>query len=236
MHIFSFVISFFHAFSQVVPLDIFVFVGSFLEEVISPIPAILVTGTAGAIAVAGHFSLLHIFWLGVLAGLGKTVGAWFYYIVGDKLEDIIVRRFGGFFGVTHIQMEGIGKRFTGHWKDMLVLATLRFLPFSPTTPISVACGVIRMDLRIYLLATFLGSVVKDTFYLVASFFGLSAARRSVRYLASFHPHASIFATVVIVLALFLLWYHRKKGVWLWKKLRNKLKIQMTNIKSKPKLK
>ena len=101
-----------------VPLEVFVFVGSFLEEVISPIPAALIMGTAGSLALMKGETLWYLLLLAALGNLGKTLGAWLYYLLGDKLEDAFIHKATKWFGVRHEDLENIGKRFVGHhWKD-----------------------------------------------------------------------------------------------------------------------
>jgi membrane protein DedA with SNARE-associated domain len=217
----------FQVFAHAVPLEIFVSVGSFVEEVVSPIPSTLVMGFAGSVAAARHEPILFLFWLSLLGNFGKIFGAWIYYVVGDKLEDVVVRRYGRYFGVEHAQIESIGKRFTGGWKDSLALFILRLLPFIPTTPVSIACGMIRMRLPEFLSITYVASFVKDIGYLFAGYYGIAALRRFLRHVAELRFHVGILIAAGIVVGLFLLWYHRRKGVWLWERCVMRFRSGMT---------
>ena len=213
-------------FAHAVPLEVFVFVGSFAEEVVSPIPSTLVMGIAGTAAAMNREPILYLVWLAFFGSFGKILGAWVYYALGDKIEDVVVRRYGKYFGVTHEQIESIGKRFTGSWKDSVLLFTLRLLPFVPTTPVSIACGIIRMRLPEFLVMTYIPNFIKDTLYLMVAYFGLTALRRFLRHVAAYQFHANILIAALCIAGLYLLWYHRRKGVWLWEKLRNKFRNQV----------
>jgi len=205
----------FRTLSVSVPIEVFVFVGSLVEELISPIPSTLIMGTAGSIANASEHAVVFLFWLSLVGNMGKIIGSVFYYVLGDKLEDVVVRKFGKYLGVTHRQVEGLGKRFSGHWRDGVTLFSLRLLPFMPTTPVSLACGIIRMPMRTFVVATFTGNFIKDFFYLLIGYMGLAAIRELFHRAAGIRYYVDIAIFFGFVFFLFLLWYHRKKGVWLW---------------------
>lgn len=209
--------SWLRALSQAVPLEAFVFIGSFLEEMISPIPSTLIMGLAGSIAAADAKTLLYLVWLSFIGNLGKTIGSLFYYFLGDKMEDFAIRKIGRFFGVTHEQVENIGKRFTGGWKDGLILFSLRLVPFFPTTPVSIAAGVIKMSKRTFIIATFSGNFLKDFVYLFLGYTGTVALRSFFHTVVGIKYYTDIAIAVLFVAFLFLLWYHRRRGVWLWQR-------------------
>ncbi len=219
MQVFFWVEHLFRALSHAVPLEVFVLVGSFVEEVISPIPSTLVMGIAGTAAAVRHEPILYLVWLSAFGSIGKILGAWVYYVIGDKLEGVVVRRYGKYFGVSHEQIESIGKRFTGSWKDSVLLFTLRFLPFVPTTPVSIVCGIIRMRLSEFLVLTYIPNFIKDILYLMAAYYGLTALRRFFHHADALQFHANILIAVGALAGFYVLYYHRKKGVWLWEKVR-----------------
>lgn len=244
MNILAIVESWLRALSQAVPLEAFVFIGSFLEEVISPIPSTLIMGLAGSLAAADAKTLLFLVWLSVIGNAGKIIGSFFYYVLGDKMEDFAVRKIGRFFGVTHAGIESIGAKFTGHWKDGLILFSLRLVPFLPTAPISIAAGVIKMSKRTFLIATFLGNFLKDFVYLLIGYTGIVALRKFFHTVIGLKYYADITIAVSFVALLFLLWYHRKRGIWLWqwcqgrcgRVFSRKHKTQSAKSQTKPKTK
>lgn len=204
--------------STVVSLPWFVLIGSFAEEVISPIPSLLVMGTAGTIAFARGLSIWHLFLFSCIGNIGKTAGAYIYYVIGDKMEDLVVPRYGKYFGVTHREIEEIGRKFTGTWKDAALLFLLRAIPFFPTTTTSVVCGILKMRLSEYLSITFVANFIKDFAYLLVGYAGLAAIGRLWRDIDDIKYFFHIATGIGIVLLLYLSWNHRRKGVWLWERI------------------
>lgn len=163
--------------SERVPLELFVFVGALAEEVIAPIPSMLIMTTAGWLAQLDGHTPFFLFWLVLIGNLGKLIGSIGWYVVGDKLEDVVIGRLGRFFGLTHGDIERVGARLSGHeWRDGAIIFGLRCLPFFPSLAVSVAAGVLKIELRTFALASYCGNAIKDAFYIVIGYFGAQAFR------------------------------------------------------------
>jgi membrane protein DedA with SNARE-associated domain len=159
--------------SKIVPLELFIFLGSFIEELFPPIPSALITVTAGTVLATRDFSFVYIIWLAVFGAVGKCIGSSIIYVVSDKAEDVVLGKFGKFIGVSHKHVEGLAKHFNGGWKDHVTLFVLRALPIMPSTPVSVMSGVIKINFKTYLLQTFLGTVVRDIFFIYIGTLGVA---------------------------------------------------------------
>lgn len=195
-----------------VSLPWFVFIGSFLEEVISPIPSTLIMGTAGSLALVDGRSLRYLVLLSLIGNVGKILGAWLYYFVGDRLENMLVKPITKYFGVKHEDIEKMGKRFTGHhWKDGGVLFLLRIVPFVPAMPVSLAAGIIKMDVRVFLVATYAGNFFKDLFYLFIGYLGLVKLHTLWRQIDSVKFGTDIAVGVVLGGFLLFLYLYRGRG-------------------------
>lgn len=204
---------FVRAYATQVPLTWFVFVGSFFEEVVSPIPAAFIMGIAGSLALIDGRTLWYLLLLAVVGNLGKTLGAWFYYFLGDKLEDLFIKPITKYLGIQHDDIQNIGKRFTGHhWKDGGVLFLLRLLPPFPTTPVSLAAGIIKMDLKVFLLATYAGNFFKDLMYLYIGYVGLAKLHTLWRKIETVKFGVDILVTLAIIAFLLFLYFHRGRGM------------------------
>lgn len=202
------------------PLDFFVFVGSIIEELIGPIPSTLVMTTAGVLAHLDGRTLVYVAWLALLGSLGKTLGASVYYVIGDKLEDKIVNRYGGIFGLRHEEIENIGKKFgKHHWKDGGILFLLRAIPFVPSVPVSIACGVIKLDWRVYLWATYFGTLLKDFVYVYSGFAGVIAIRRLLRDVIEIHQELNLLLILGLIVLLSVIYWQRHHGLRLARYLR-----------------
>jgi len=156
------------------PLELSSFLGGLVEEVIAPIPSPFVMAVVGSVAYAQSKTLIALAWLALVGSAGKTIGAWVIYFIADKMEDVVVDKFGKFLGVSHEEVEGIGKKMKGNWRDLLVLFVLRALPIVPSTPVSVVSGIIKVKMRVYLIATFAGNFFRNLFYIYVGYSGLSA--------------------------------------------------------------
>ena len=143
-----------------IPIELIVFFGSIVEEIFPPLPSPLLLIITKIATYSQKFSVLYILLLVSIATFGKTIGSFFLYFLADKTEDLIIGRFGKWFNISHRDVENIGRRFTGSWKDIFILIFLRVIPIIPTTPVSLVCGIIKLNIRTYIVSTFIGSLIR----------------------------------------------------------------------------
>lgn len=212
MHFFSAIEQFVRAYATQVSLEWFVFIGSFFEEVVSPIPSALIMGTAGSLALVQGSTLWYLVWLALLGNVGKTLGSWLYYVIGDKLENILVRPIAKYFGIKHEDIEGIGKRFTGHhWKDGGIVFLLRIVPFVPALPVSLAAGIIKMNVWVFLAASYVGNFLKDLLYLYAGYAGFAKLHTLWREIVPLKLGVDILFAIAIAAFMTFLYMHEGRG-------------------------
>jgi len=202
------IITYLEKLAQYVPLEVFTVVGTFLEEVIAPIPSPFVLTTAGTITKAQNNPLSYIIFIAVLASLSKTFGGWLLYKITDKLEDVFTSKIGKFVGITSNDVERIGKYFNGGKKDWLVLFTLRSVPIFPSSPISITSGLIKIKMKTFLVTTFLGTIIRNLCYLYLGYAGLAASEEVMRGLNKSETVGEII--VVSLIGLALLWGYKKR--------------------------
>lgn len=183
--------------AQQLPLMLFVPIGSFLEEIIAPIPSPLVMVLAGSLSEAQKQPLLFVLLLAAAGALAKTFGSWIYYVLSDKLEDVVIGKFGKFIGVTHKQIESIGAKLNGGWQDNVFLFLSRALPIIPSAPVSVACGIIKINMRTYLSSTFFGNFVRNLIYLYLGFAGVENYKQVVEQAEGAESIGKIILFVVV---------------------------------------
>ncbi len=192
------------------PLELFSFLGGFIEEVIAPIPSPIIMATAGSAAFAQHKGLITLVWLSLLGSAGKTLGSWIIYFIADKLEDLFVGKFGRFFGVSHREIEALGKHFKGGWKDFMILFSLRALPVMPSAPVSVVGGLIKIPLPTYLGATFAGNVVRNLVYIYLGYAGVSTYQSVLHGMDNLESVVQIIIFVVLAALVGWVYAQRKK--------------------------
>ena len=205
------IISLIKTLANTIPLDVFAFIGSFLEEIIAPIPSPLVMTTAGTLAHTQNHTLLYLFWLALVASLGKTIASWLYYMLADKTEDLVLTRFGKYIGFSHSEVESIGRHFNGTWKDDVILLVVRALPIMPTSFVSVVCGFIKLNMRTYLQSTFIGYFIRSFIFLYLGYTGIAAYGSISADIVSVESVAKLSTAVGIVLLLGWVLYKRDKG-------------------------
>jgi membrane protein DedA with SNARE-associated domain len=195
-------------FSRSVPLEWYTFVGSIIEEIIGVIPSPLVLTLAGSLALSSGKGLAYLFLLGLVGSLGKTLAGWFLYFAADKGEDIVIGKFGKWVGVSHQTVEHIGKKFGKGRRDDLVIFLSRAIPIFPSAAASVVCGAIRVELKTYLIMSFLGNYVRNMIYIYLGYSGLEQAEN---ILSGIDDIGSIVKSMILVgVVAFIGWiYYRR---------------------------
>lgn len=192
------VISFFESLAHVMPLEAYVLIGSFCEEIIAPIPQSLIVVVAGTMAKTQEYSLVSLIGLVVLSSLGKTLAGWILYIIGDKGEHLIVGKFGKVLGITEQEMEKWSKYLNKGWKDSLFLFIARTVPIIPTAPVSVVCGIFKINVQMFLFITFIGLTIRNALFIYLGYIGVSSYESMSGNLGSAES-----ITKIIVFVLFL---------------------------------
>lgn len=196
------------AWAQTVPLELFAFVASFIEEVLAPIPSPVVMTVTGSIASAQEQAMWYLLILSLIAAAGKTVGAVLVYVIADKAENVLIGRFGKIIGVNHDEIEALGKKLNGGWKDLWTLLFLRALPIMSSMVVSVCCGFVKIPMRVYLVSTFFGTVIRDFFYLYVGYTGIETLQNLVEGFDS--VESIIQAIIAVLIVLFVGWIYWKR--------------------------
>lgn len=196
--------------AQSVPLEVFVFSGAMIEEIIAPIPSPIVMTVAGTIAEAQNRPWTYIFLLALIGAIGKTIGSWILYVISDKVEDVVVGKFGKFFGMSHKEIERIGKYFSGGIKDDLIIFFARAIPIVPTAPVSIVCGVIKVRMKTYLASTFFGTIIRNLCYLYLGYAGLAGYETLVDQLESIEKIMTVTIGIILVGGIAAWWYIKNK--------------------------
>lgn len=200
------------SYAEVVPLPAFAALASFAEEIVAPIPSGPVMLVMGSIANVQGYSLVMLAGLAVIAAAGKLAGSLVVYMIADKAEDVLSGRFSKFIGISHAQIESFGARMGNGLKDYALLTLLRTLPFVPSAVISAGSGILKVPLRVFVVATFIGSILRDALFLYAGYVGLAAAES---LLARFSALESAVLALIVVSVLgglaYLYWRRRKKA-------------------------
>ncbi len=196
--------------AQQVPVTWFVVLGAFIEEVVAPIPSPIIMTLSGSIARAQNLGVIFILWLSVVGALAKTAGSWVVYFIADKAEDLVVNRFGKYIGISHKEIESVGKYFNGGSKDLVVMALARAIPIMPTAPVSAVAGVVKVNLRSYLLGSLIGNLFRSLFYLYLGYSALSGADSLLKGLDSIESVVQVLLALIGLVVVVWIYYKRSK--------------------------
>jgi len=199
------------SFSEHVPLGIFTFIASFIEEVIPPIPSPSILIVAGSIASIQGYFWTGLFLIVFLGALGKTFGASVIYFVIGKVEDLFSSKINKFLGITPKQIESFGARLGKGWRDYIILIIFRALPIVPSSIISVGGSMLRIRFKLFVITTFIGSLIRDSLYIYIGFIGTKAAFSFIENTTSIESVIQIIAIIILVLFLGYLYYKRGKA-------------------------
>ena len=170
---FEWLIAWLETLAQNVDPALFVFIGSFVEEIVAPIPSPLIMATTAALAHSLQLPWLEILWILIVAAGSKTLSSLLVYWLAYESEHLLVGRFGKYVGLSTEMIEGVGRWVgKGYW-DELVLLLLRSLPIVPSIVVSAACGVFKINLRTYLWTTFVGTFIRNGIFFSILYFGWS---------------------------------------------------------------
>lgn len=194
-----------------VPLELFTLVGSFIEEVIAPIPSPLVMTFAGSVAKAQDKAVWYLLVISLFGAIGKTAGAYLLYLISDKTEDIVLSKFGKFVGITHKEVEKIGSYFTGGWRNHAILFVLRSMPVFPSAPISLICGFIKVPLKLFLVWTFIGTIIRDFVYLYLGYISVGSYESISHGFDRAETIGQVLIGMLLVVVVVWLYMKRKKG-------------------------
>jgi len=208
MQLFAQLMAYLERLANHVPLEVFTFIGTILEEILAPIPSPFVMTITGSIARAQGHVLGYLVVVALIGAAGRVVGTTFLYVLADFAEDLVIGKLGEFLGVSHREVEQIGSRFNGTARDYLTLIILRSIPVMPSSPLSVVCGLVKLNYKVFAIGTAVGSVFRNLFFLWIGFTGLAATES---FMEGFESVETI-VQVLFVLALIggFYYYYRKR--------------------------
>ncbi len=142
-----------------------VFLGCIIEQIVVPIPAsLIVLSTTFLVMQGASFSLESvgtlIIKIVIPASLGITLGSLFYYFLSYKLGKPFIKRTSKFLGVSVEDVEDVEEKFKENKYDDVFMFLARCIPLIPSIAINLFCGLIKYDLKKYLISTFFGSAVQ----------------------------------------------------------------------------
>ena len=149
-----------------------VFLAAILETVIPPITTLAVFPTAGYLASQNGIGIPGLILLGMVGGLGASIGSSLIYFIALKLGRVALLRYLNRFKISEKKLERVENWFEKYGDKAVLFG--RMIPVFREM-ISVPAGLLKMGVKKFLVYTIVGSCGWGiTMVLVGYFFGITA--------------------------------------------------------------
>lgn len=191
-----------------------IFLGAFIEEVISVIPSAAVIMFSGFFVLGGsEINLSSVYKLFISVSLpvsfGLTIGSLLVYGLAYYFGAPFINKFGKYVGVSWAEIEKLQSKLNNNRSDEIILFLARSTPVIPFTLINAFCGLVRWSPIPYLVITFTGAFIRGT---IVGFLGWqlgSLYHENAKILESFEK--VIFLAIVGIVVAYLFWKRSKKN-------------------------
>ncbi len=174
-----------------------------LENLIPPIPSEVILSFSGFISKSTDLSLFLII---IFATIGSLIGAivlyYLAYFIGLNLLNFKIFKLCGLKkedtekSMKHFQKNGYKSIFFG-----------RFIPIIRSF-ISIPAGLSKMDIRLFLLLTWIGSFIWNTIFVIAGFI----LQDNWDTLANFFDKYSFFIFLIAIILYIIIKRHKSKKI------------------------
>ena len=148
-----------------------VFLAALIETIIPPIPTMAVFPTAGYIASQNGLGLGEVFLLGIVGGIGASIGSSVIYFIALKLGRAALLKYLKRVKVSEKKLERVEKWFQKYGDKAVLFG--RMVPVFREM-ISVPAGLLKMRNQKFLIYTLLGSCGWSiTMIMIGYYFGIA---------------------------------------------------------------
>ena len=149
-----------------------VFLAALIETVIPPIPTMAVYPIAGVIASQNGLGLPELFLLGIVGGLGASIGSTVIYLIALKLGRTILLKYLKYVKVSEKKLSKVESWFQKYGDKAVLFG--RMVPVFREM-ISVPAGLLKMKFPKFLAYTILGSCGWSiTLIFIGYYFGIAS--------------------------------------------------------------
>ena len=175
-----------------------IFILMVLESALIPIPSEIIMPFSGFLCYLGTLSLPLVIFVGSLANL---VGSLIAYWIGIRYGKEFVIRYGKYILLHEHHLEFAEKLFNDYG-EIIILAS-RMMP-AVRTVISLPAGVGKMNLKKFVIYTFIGSIPWN---FALTYIGFLLGEN---WFTIFEIFRKIDLIIIIALAVLLIWFIKKK--------------------------
>lgn len=192
-----------------------VFWAGVIEQVISPIPSVLIPTSAGFLLIPQNLSLgtalLKIFReISLPYAFGATLGTTVLYLGAFYGGRALIERFGKFFGISLKHIDKFRNKFTKGFRDELIIFGLIALPATPISLMAAGCGLIGIRAFEFYFLVFAGTLIRSLFLGWLGWQAGEAYELAGSGLGKMESLLTMIIAVVGVLGIGFLYYKRHK--------------------------
>ena len=149
-----------------------VFLAALIETIIPPIPTMAVFPTAGFIASQNGLEIPELFLLGIVGGLGASIGSTIIYLIALKLGRTVLLKYLKYVKVSEKKLSRVESWFQKYGDKAVLFG--RMVPVFREM-ISVPAGLLKMKFPKFLAYTILGSCGWSiTLIFIGYYFGIAS--------------------------------------------------------------
>ena len=149
-----------------------VFLAALIETIIPPIPTMAVFPTAGFIASQNGLELPELFLLGIIGGLGASIGSTVIYLIALKLGRTVLLKYLKYVKVSEKKLLKVESWFQKYGDKAVLFG--RMVPVFREM-ISVPAGLLKMKFLKFIAYTVLGSCGWSiTLIFIGYYFGIAS--------------------------------------------------------------
>ncbi len=190
-----------------------VFIASITEEVVAPIPSAIIVVSAGFALLGGEafgWPLIGhaIFKIALPAAAGITIGCIIFYGIVAYVGKRIITHWGRYVGVSWEDMEKIKLFIERGYRDDIVIFICRSVPFLPSTAVNIFCGLIRYDIKKFVVITFFGAWVRASIFAFIGWYAGEVYVRVIPYFDAIELGLLIVLGAIAIVVLVRHWHAR----------------------------
>jgi len=149
-----------------------VFLAALIETIIPPIPTMVVFPTAGFIASQNGLELPELFLLGIMGGLGASIGSTVIYLIALKLGRTALLKYLKYVKVSEKKLTKVEQWFQKYGDKAVLFG--RMIPVFREM-ISIPAGLLKMKMPKFIAYTVLGSCGWSiTLIFIGYYFGIAS--------------------------------------------------------------
>ncbi len=176
-----------------------IFLMMILESMIFPVPSEAIMPFAGFLIAEGKFTFLYVF---IVSSFGSLVGSLISYYIGLFGANTFIPKYGKYFLLNQDHLKWTSSWFERNGSKAVFIS--RFIPVVRHL-ISIPAGIAKMDLKKFILYTFIGASIWNMFL---AFIGFKLKQNW----ELLHKYSKQLDIIVIALILLFLIYHFIKHI------------------------